>query len=253
MKSSMASPLIKRIAILWILLIPATNTHSFEEDVAMFVMEQVPYGFQTEDGKNSGVLLNILQQIRLDSGIGLTVKTLPLKRLLATLLRDKKTCTLVADSPVIVDNLDLLEPIGFTLTAGILPVAGVKLKDYTSLKGKLIAVALGIQFDEKFDSDSSLNKVSTAQYIDAINLMKANRVDAVAGAISVLKYIALQGGLTAQFFDQPLVLIKREMYLVCSFKLTKNERRELQQAVIKLRMSGRTQQIIDAYFGQSNQ
>ena len=253
MQSRLASRFITQMAILWILLIPPTHAHSFEEDVAMFVMEQIPYGFQGEDGQNTGVLFDILHEIRGSSGIGLAVKTLPLKRLLATLLRDKKSCTLVADSPVIVDNLDLIEPIGFTLTAGILPVAGVELKNYASLKGKLIAVALGIQFDQKFHRDSSLNKVSTAQYIDAINLMKAGRVDAVAGAIAILKYIAIQEGLTAGFFDQPLILIKKDMYLACSFKLTKSERSKLQQAVIELRAKGKTQQIIDDYFAQSIQ
>jgi len=57
--------------------------------------------------------------------------------------------------------------------------------------------------------------------------MKAGRVDKVAGAISILKYIAIQGGLTAQFIDRPLILIDRDMYLACSFKLTNSERSNL--------------------------
>ncbi|MCJ8339155.1 MAG: transporter substrate-binding domain-containing protein [Pseudomonadales bacterium] len=250
MKSTLAWQLIVQIPIICLLLMLSAYANSSEEDVGMFVMEQIPYGFQRENGENTGILLDVLNEIRDSSGIGLPIQTLPLKRLLATLLKDMKSCTLVADSPVIIDNLDLVEPIGYTLTAGILPVAGVVLKDYSNLKGMLIAVPLGIQFDEKFHSDHTLNKVSTLQYIDAIKMMQAGRVHAVAGAISILKYIATQEGLNAQFFDRPLIIVEKSMYLACSFKLTKSQRTKLQQAVISLRSNGKTQYIFDSYLGQ---
>jgi len=67
--------------------------------------------------------------------------------------------------------------------------------------------------------------------------------------LSQYLYIAIQGGLTAQFFDRPLILIEKDMYMACSFKLTKGERSKLQQAVINLKLSGKVQQIIDSYFG----
>jgi len=81
------------------------------------------------------------------------------------------------------------------------------------------------------------------------NLSDQSRpVDAVAGAISILIY-SHSRGLTAQFFDRPLILIQKDMYKACSFKLTKGERSKLQQAVINLKLSGKVQQIIDSYFG----
>ncbi|NRA17186.1 MAG: ABC transporter substrate-binding protein [Oceanospirillaceae bacterium] len=252
MKTKLISQLISSLPIIWFLLILSTNANSSEDDVGLFVMEQVPYGFENEEGKKTGILLDVLNEIRDVSGIGLPVKILPLKRLLLTLHRDMKSCTLVIDSPVIIDNFDLVEPIGYELTAGILPLAGVKLNDYSDLKGKLIAVPLGIQFDEKFHADNSLNKLSTQQYINAIKMMKARYVDAVAGAIPILKYIALQEGLHDQFFNRPLILVEKNMYLVCSFNLTTDERIKLQQAVIGLRSSGKTQQIFDSYLSLPN-
>jgi len=216
-------------------------------------MELIPYGFENTDGKKTGILLDVLSEIRDASGVGLPVKTLPLKRLLLTLLRDMKSCTLVIDSQIITDNLDLVEPIGYELTAGILPLAGVRLKDYSSLKEKLIAVPLGVQFDQKFDTDNSLTKLSTPQYLNAIKMMQARRVDAVAGAIPVIQYIAMQEGLSANFFDRPLILVKKNIYLACGSNLDKNDRVKLQQAVISLRLKGKIQEIFDSYLKLTNQ
>jgi polar amino acid transport system substrate-binding protein len=186
------------------------------------------------------------------SGLGLPVEIQPTKRLLATMIRGQKNCTILVDSPEVVESLDLVEPIGYKLSAGILPVAGVKLKDYSHLKNIKIAVPLGIIFDNRFHSDKTLAKVSTPLYINGIKLMQLGRVDAVAGAVSVLKFIAKQEGLGEHFFDHPLVFVESDLYLVCSFHLSKNERNKLQQAVIKLRLSGQAQKIINSYFSLPN-
>jgi len=253
MKTKLILQALPQAIALWLLLILSVNVNSAEGDVGMVAMEQIPYGFESDDGQITGVIYDLLKEIRAASGVGLAVDIEPAKRLLATLFRGKRTCTIVVNSPEIVDVLDVVEPIGFTITAGILPVAGIKLEDYSDLAGKLIAVPLGIQFDEKFHNDNSLNKISTPQYINAIKMMRAGRVDAVAGAISVLKYIAGQEGLMATFFDKPLVFAESDFYLVCSFKLSKNERAKLQQAVIKLRSNGKIQEILGSYFNLPKQ
>ncbi|EPJ55956.1 MAG: hypothetical protein OFPI_01680 [Osedax symbiont Rs2] len=241
------------IMLLSVLLLVPISVKGSEGDVGMIAMGQSPYGFENDEGQITGVLYDVLKQIRTTSGIGSAVEIQPAKRMLATLLKGKRSCTIVVDSPEIVESLDIIEPVGYKLTAGILPVAGVKLKDYSSLTGKIIAVPLGILFDEKFHNDKSLNKLSTPQYINAIKMMKAGRVDAIAGAISALKYIAGKEGLNAQFFGQPLIFVEAEFYLVCSFKLSEIERTKLQQAVVELRSSGATQEIFDSYFSLPEQ
>jgi len=224
------------------------NVASSVEGVGMVAMEQILYGFEDDEGKTTGALYDFLVAVRISSGIGLPVKIQPAKRLLSTMLRGGKNCTVLIDSPDVIGRMDIIEPIGFQLAAGILPVAGIKLKDYSSLKHLQIAVPLGIEFDDRFHSDNTLNKVSTPQYINGIKMMALGRVDAVAGAVSVLKFIAKQEGLNNHFFDDPLIFVESNLHLVCSFQLSKNERKKLQQAVIKLRLSGKTQEIFNSYF-----
>jgi len=235
-----------KIAIIWFSLLLSTFVNS-EEEIGLFVMEQVPYGFVDDSGENTGVLFDIMHDISRYSEMNGLVKILPLKRLLAALLKDKKSCSLLADAPVVVENFDLIEPIGYQLLAGVLPVRGVKLNSYDDLKGPILAVPLGIQFDRKFNDDDSLNKVTPPQYIDAIRLMKRNRVQAVAGAIDVLRFLARKEGIALHFFGQPLIFIEKDLFLVCSKALTKNERKTLQQSVIELRTSGRIQQLFTDY------
>jgi len=235
------------------LLILSTNTHSSDDRVRMLVIDQIPYAFENEKGKKTGLLLDIMSEIQELSQVGLPIKPIPLKRLLSTMLLDFKACSLLANSPLVNDNFDLVESIGYKMTGGILPLAGSNLSDYSSLKGKSIAVPLGVRFDNKFHNDTTLNKISAPHYINGIKMMIRGRVDAVAGAIPVLKYLFKKEGFDTSFFGSPLILVNKEMYLACSFNLTKTERVKLQQAVIELKSNGEIEKILDRYLGPSHQ
>lgn len=252
MKAKLNVRSVSKILTVWLFILLSVNVISSEEDVGMIAMKQLLYGFENADGQLTGALYDLLVEIRITSGLGSPVEIQPTKRLLATMIRGQKNCTILVDSPEVVESLDVIEPIGYKLSAGILPIAGIKLKDYSDLKDKKIAVPLGIIFDNRFHSDTTLNKVSTPLYINGIKLMKLERVDAVAGAISVLKFIATQEGLSEHFFDDPLIFIESDLHLVCSFKLSKNERKKLQQAVIELRSSGKAKEIFNSYFSLLN-
>jgi len=252
MRTRLTSPSKAILFTVWALLLLPLKAASSENEVGMIAMEQILYGFENDQGEKTGALYDLLVEIRKTSGIGLPVVIQPAKRLLATMFRGQKNCTAVINSPDVINSLDAIEPIGYKLAAGILPVAGIKLKEYSSLKKIKIAVPLGIVFDDKFHSDKTLNKVSTPQYINGIRMMKLGRVEAVAGAVSVLKFIAKQEGLSHHFFDEPLIFTESDLYLVCSFQLNNNERDKLQQAVIKLRSSGKAQSIFNRYFSVAN-
>ena len=252
MRTSLILPYVAILFTVWLSLLLPLQAVSSEPEVGMIAMEQILYGFENDQGEKTGALYDLLVEIRNTSGIGLPVIIQPAKRLLATMSRGKKNCTAVINSPDVINSLDVIEPIGYKLAAGILPAAGIKLKEYSSLKKIKIAVPLGIVFDDKFHSDKSLNKVSTPKYINGIKMMKLGRVDAVAGAVSVLKFIAKQEGLNNHFFDDPLIFTESDLYLVCSFQLNNNERDKLQQAVIKLRSNGKAQDIFNRYFNSIN-
>ena len=211
-------------------------------------MEQVPYGFMNDNGEFEGVLYDVMNQIIEHSNIGDTNIVVPSKRIFLTMSTKKKSCALLANTPDISDSFVLIEPIGYPLLTGILPRAGIKLPNYASLQNRIIAIPLGIYFDERLDKDETLSILRPLKYTNAIKMLKLKRVDAVAGAIPSLLYIAKEEGMSANEFDEPLVFKSFEVMLVCTDDLTQDILVRLKQSVIYLRDSGIIQKIIDGYF-----
>jgi len=213
-------------------------------------MEQVPYGFKSNDEKTSGVFYEILNSIIIASDIARENRLLPLNRLFIKMSSRQDMCSLIADTPEIVENLDLVEPIGLLLDLGILPKKGVILEHYSNLKGLTIAVPLGVYFDEHFSNDHTLSIVSPRNYTNAVKLLKNGQVDAIAGAILALKFIGIKEGMAATDFGSPLVLSRNEVQLVCSYGLSKRTRNKLKDAVIELKANGTIQDTLDVYFDE---
>ena len=156
------------------------NTYS------MATLEQIPYGFKTSNGQIKGGLFDVLNEIIKESGLKASNQLLSAQRLNMELNKGSQLCTLAADTPYAVKNYDLIEPIGLTLSAGIIPRKNLKLSNYSTLKNIIIAVPLGIYFDKKFDGDNNLTKIRPLNYSNAIKMLNHEQVDAVAGAIESL-------------------------------------------------------------------
>ncbi len=232
---------------LFILLSNITFAQSNETELKGFTLEQVPYGFNDENGKTTGLLFEMMNEIILESGLSAAHNTLPPNRLFNELNKTNQACSLLAGTSFIKEQFDLIESIGIRLSAGILPKSGIKLTSYESLQNISIAVPLGIHFHERFDNDESLNKMYPAKYLNAINMIKHNHVDAAAGAISSLLYIAKKEGMSKSDFGKPLNLVGFDIFLTCSRATTQEVRNSLKESTIELREAGRFQEIQSHY------
>jgi len=230
----------------------ALSAKETKNRIFMYTMEQVPYGYVEKSGKTSGVLFEILEQIIVESGLEVKNKLrsqlVPTKRLVLELTNKDNACSLLANDPDIREQFDIVEPIGYEFEAGVLPKAGLTLVDYTSLKGKVLAVPLGIVFHERFDKDSELLKVTPLTYLHGIKMLKAGRVDAVVGPISNIMYLAKVEGMFPSDFSAPLIFKTSHVHLVCSKGIDKGIRSILKQAVINLKLAGGIQKTLDKYF-----
>jgi len=222
--------------------------------VTMTTMDQVPYGFKLDNGEFSGVTYDILNEIIRESGIGHADEITPAQRIVAQLNSNRKMCTLVADVPSVVSSYDLVEPIGYKLAVGILPIAGIDLIDYKDLNDLTIAVPLGADINDVIDVDVDIifSVVSPPQYLNAIRMMHIGRIDAVLGELSALRYIARTEGLTNDDFGTALILKHNELYLVCTYSISKQSRKRLKVATIKLKKNGIIKAILKRYFNESD-
>jgi len=213
----------------------------------MATLEQIPYGFKTSKGKVKGRLFDIMNEIINESGLKASNQLLPLQRLILELNKGEQLCTLIAKTFDTAKHFDLIEPIGIKLAAGVLPRKGLKLTNYASLKKSIIAVPLGVYFDKQFDSDNALTKIHSLGYDSAIQMLKYKQVDAVAGAIESLRYIAKHSSLTVSDFSTPLILSNLKIYLTCNRDTPDTVRQAMRAAIITLKKSGKIQQIHKLY------
>jgi len=219
-----------------------------ESKISFLTMDQMPYGYTSNIGESTGVLYDILSEIVLLADINSENVITPSKRIYSLINSNKKICMLAADTPLIIDKLDSIEPINYFLQAGVLPKAGIVLSDYSSLKDITIAVPRGINVDDKFHDDKDLIKVFPSQYLNAIKMLKINRVDAVVGAISTLKFIAKLEGMKGKELGEPLIFSQYNVHLFCSNNISKKMRNKLKQAVITLKGKGKITEILNNYF-----
>ncbi len=84
-------------------------------------------------------------------------------------------------------------------------------------------------------------------------MLSKGRVDAVAGAIPVLKYIANLEGLSERALDKPLIFITTEVYFMCTIKVKKTIRNKLKIAIDNLKKNGQIQGILDKYFAPQSE
>jgi polar amino acid transport system substrate-binding protein len=217
-------------------------------DIAILTIAQMPYGYSSNNDEPTGVFYDILNEIVTSSGINAKNVITPPKRIYNLINSNAKICILSADTPLIMARLDKIEPIDFIFQAGILPNTGIELSDYSSLKDITIAVPLGINVDEKFHNDNNLTKVFPSQYLNAIKMLKINRVDAVAGAISTLKFIAKLEGMKDKDLGKPLIFSQYNVNLFCSYNIPQDTKKKLKEAIINLKNKGIITNIINHYF-----
>mgnify|MGYP003865932897 CR=1 FL=1 len=233
------------------LLFIVSYANDLKSDTKMLIMEQSPYGYISKSGKTTGILYEIMGEILSTSGINSSIYIIPSNRLITTMSNNEKVCTLAANTPD-VSSFDLIEPVGFKFSAGILPASGIKLNNYSNLNSIVIAVPLGVMFDEKFHNDDSLTKVRPHHYINAVKMLQRGRIDAIAGAIHVLKFLAKNEGMSLSIFGKPLILFDSDVYLVCTKSVEKYFQNKLKESLIHLKNNGKIQVLLDSYFGKKD-
>ncbi|MEH6404178.1 MAG: transporter substrate-binding domain-containing protein [Sneathiella sp.] len=218
------------------------------------IMEQPPYGFLDEKGQASGYLFDIGNAILKKANMPETVKLLPMKRLFKHLEYKTVDCTLLAASPFTRSHYRLIEPTGLFLSPAIVPKAGIDLNRYEDLHGLSIGIPRGVSFDDRFDQDETLKKLSIYNYRQAVKMLEKGRVDAIVGVLGSYLFNARALGYQAdKIFGTPLIFKKIPIWLVCRQDDPSLEVEEkLKKATIELRQSGVISKIAEKYLGVRN-
>jgi polar amino acid transport system substrate-binding protein len=199
-----------------------------ENRLNMGIIGFAPYAYIDKDEKQAGYLFEIAGKIRQALKIPGDDRVLPLKRLHRDLGRGAMDCTILAAVKISQVNYELVAPIGKDIESVIVPRSGVEISTYEDLANLRIAVARGVNLNDRFHQDTSLNKIITNGYRQSSVLLKRGRADAMIGVWGSLLFNLGQLDMSEQDVGQRYTINKAPLWVMC--------RRSFQNKIVKKRL-----------------
>jgi polar amino acid transport system substrate-binding protein len=188
-----------------------------ERQLSFITIGVAPWAsYDKVSGKPVGVFPALVDELQRRTGFKITQSYQPFARIDHELETGVQDCTILVWS----DNRERIVERGeFVAThpMGVIARRGVSLKSYDDLKGMTISVLRGLAIEPHFDNDADVHKDYDSDYTLGVRKMAHKRVDAIAGAVPTIQFLARQEGLE-QYLGDRLMLIETPLLLQCSKK-----------------------------------
>ena len=159
-----------------------------EEIIQVAVPPFAPFAFFKENTKCQGASIVILNKLASETGLNLSHVKYPYARILSSLKNGQLDLALIFKNDSLKNHVNYIGPVSQSKVV-VLTQTKNAISAYDDLaKLKHIAVIRKAQFEARFDEDSRLNKIPVESYLQALQMFKLNRVEAVVGSISGLEY-----------------------------------------------------------------
>jgi polar amino acid transport system substrate-binding protein len=161
-----------------------------------------------------GIFPSLVEEIEKRSGHQIKITLAPYARINRELESARQDCTMLIrddyrDRETKKGELILNHPMG------VIAREGLSLNRYEDLKEMRISLLRGSTVSDKFDKDSSLKKDFSTNYNISLLKLKHGRLDAIAGAIPTIQYIAKGKGL-GYILGATLELKSEPVFFQCS-------------------------------------
>lgn len=228
--------------LLWIISPAAKSTQ-----LRFITIDVAPWATTDADsGEMVGVFPEVIKEIEERTGHDINITLTPFARIDRELESGRQDCTILITD----ENRAKLTRQGELLSyhsMGVIARQGVSLKNYSDLQSLTFSVLRGVAISVKFDADSNLKKEFDTDYLIGIRKIAHKRLDAIAGAIPTIRFLADQHGLSEHLGEQ-LSLEKAPLMLQCS-KRSSNlaVMPELNRAIIDMKQDGTLEKIKTRY------
>lgn len=198
-------------------------------------------------GKPWGVFPAVVEEIARRTGVEITYTLHPFSRIDRELETGGQDCTIIVwndDRARIVQRGELISD----HPMGVIARKGVSLKKYDDLKGLTVSVLRGLSVDPRFDADRTVRRDYDDDYAMGLRKIAHGRIDAIAGAIPTIQFVAKQEGLDAHLGDS-LTIVTIPLVLQCARKSPNIDfMPKLNQAIRDMRDDGTLKRILDENF-----
>jgi len=223
-----------------------------KECLSMHVIDFPPAGFKNNNGELTGIHVDFIQALEKRTGICIDTKIMPYSRALKNLklgIHDAGILNPSSD-PEFYGYVQYIAKL-ITLKTIIIPRKGLTLSSYKSLKNITIGKVRGTPLGKSFDQ-SKYKIIELTSYFHGLNMLKRNRIDALAGNASGMSIIGEQN--LAHYFNVSgkFVIGKRELWFVFSKKSKKIDQiKPIKTAIQALVNEGVVARIFEKFLGKN--
>jgi polar amino acid transport system substrate-binding protein len=222
----------------------------FSESLKFISLEVAPWSYSSEKNERyKGVFPDVVKEIERRTGhhIEITMTSFSFERIDRELKLGRQDCAIVIEDEVRNEYVILGETL-FEHSMGVIARRGLILHEYSDLYGYVISTNKKITISDKFVADKKIKKVFDVDYRIGLRKIKHGRIDAVAGAIPTIEYLANQEGMSDLLGD-PLILKMQPVSLQCS----KNSKKirfmdSINQAIKSMKKDGTLSKIMASNF-----
>jgi polar amino acid transport system substrate-binding protein len=193
-----------------------------------------------------GAFPAIVDEIARRTGLEADVAVVPFPRIDRELESGTKDCTIILWN----DRRDRIVEKGewvYMMSFGVIAREGIPLKVYDDLRPLTISVTRNLAIDPRFDADDTIRKDLDKDYELGLQKIAHKRLDAIAGAIPTIRYLAKKAGL-GRYLGEQLQLTQIPLTLQCS-KASPMLRHmpQVNEAIRQMRSDGTMADILSRY------
>jgi len=181
-------------------------------------IDVAPYGFESKEG-DQGIyydLANSLtKQLLSQSHIKINHQIYPYARIIHELKTGQTDLTIMFKYKESEPYVTYIAPLP-SLENVVIGLKGIEFKKISDLEGKKIAYLRGAKFSDAIDHNDKIIKVTTHDFRQGIDMLMAERVDAIIGPIDPILLAAQKLKSNKELFGAPFVVSTRTPWLQIS-------------------------------------
>lgn len=183
-------------------------------DLRFITIEAAPWASLDPAGRPTGAFAAIVAELEQRTGDRIAMTLRSFARVERELEAGTQDCTIILSNEARARIVESGEAIYF-MKFGVIARTGISLAAYDDLKPLTISVVRNLAIDPRFDNDGSLQKDFDKDYLMGLRKIAHGRIDAIAGALPTIRYIAESLGI-AQHLGQHLAMTTIPLTLQCS-------------------------------------
>ena len=221
---------------------------AFAEPIRFATVDYVPYALHDDLHGRLGLFTDFSTAIAERAGISISEDVLPMARAIKNLERGLTDCAIMARTPWSEEKFQPVAKVFERFDAAIFTRAGLTITRVEDLHGKRLAIPRGSFLDSPISSDPNIERVETNDYKQSVRLLKAGRVDAIAGSeLSIFYYFSVEE-MMREDIGSILSIVHASLWLHCAKgDVSDDVLMQLRQATDALRSEGVFDRLVKRY------